>query len=213
MSFRQFLASGPSALYYSSITIAAGETKHVDLFGQMIRVKESSAVVYAEIDERPKIPLEVGLSYRRLDGTYFRKLKLSHDEDVTVTIGFYYGTDEITDDRLNTLIERDITMTARDPRTDLVGNNVDLDPGDTVTFIGTYGLQHRKQIVFTNTDASEDLKLRAPDANDGVTIINVGTLRPRIPWTIPTSSVVRVQNPATNANTITLEACATHYAE
>lgn len=179
--------------------------------GSLFLCKESSAAFKVSFDNDAWNDCEVGLGFRFLGGEGFRSVRLQNPTASDITVTYYVGTAEVIDNRLNTLIERDVTMTSRLPRTQLVGAEVELDPGDSVVMAGTFLNKYRKQIVLTNTHASENLKIRVEDADE--IEVNGATLRPLVPWTIETTAEVKILNPATNSNPITLEALGIHYVD
>jgi hypothetical protein len=169
-----------SWLTYKSLNLPAGQVIPVSVTGQLFTCKDATAAFKIAFGDRSEFfPMEAGLGFRLMEGDYFDRLTFRNDGSSDITVNYYAGRAEITDNRLGKL----------NSATYLTGHTaVAIAGGTTLTFTGINGTDLRKQIVVTNLASSGDLQIL--DASNNV----AGTVPAGQAWTIECGGTIKVRN-------------------
>jgi hypothetical protein len=174
------VSANQSWLTYKSLSLPAGQTVPVNVTGQVFICKDATAVFDIAFGDRSDFfPMEAGLSFRLVDGDFFDRLTFRNDSAADITVNYYTGRAEISDNRLGKL----------NAQTYLSGYSAtSINASTTLTFTGINGTDLRKQIVVSNLAASGDLQIL--DSADQV----AGTVPAGQAWTAECGGTIKVRN-------------------
>lgn len=189
-------------LSWKSITIPAYGVLPHNIAGQIFVCTESSDRFEVQIDDGDRIPMELGLGFRIVDG--FTKLLFINEGATAITAEYYVGANEILDNRLNTLLERQILVGQKIPPTVIIPGDTNINAAQTLTYVGVNANRQRKQIVITNRDDTLDLTVQ----DSGGTAI--ATVFARTAWTIETNATIKLYN--ANGSALAINVLETYYA-
>lgn len=188
MTTNSFFTSG-------TVIIPANQTVHYNCTGQLFICKEASDVFKMSFNDGEQFQFEVGLGFR-LDGAdEFTKLSFKNETASAITINFYTGRGEIRDARLNTTVNRLMSLAIRDLPDYSKGYGEVGTPLQTrghagVTYPGTDSEtitnKGRKQIVITNVSVEGNLWIT--DASDRP----VAVIPPGQAWTMNSNATFKV---------------------
>ena len=107
------MAKKPFLRYYTE-TLAAGKELRKDFGGRWFICKESNGVFEVSFDDGAFNPCEVGIGFKHQDEdglpVKFSSVILRNKTGAPITAGFYIGSTEVIDSRLNTLVDRTINV-------------------------------------------------------------------------------------------------------
>lgn len=152
------MAKKPFLRYYTE-TIPAGANNKLrkDYGGRWFVCKESSAVFGVIFDDGAENPCEVGIGFKHTDedgvAAKFKSVILVNNTGAAITCGFYIGSTEVIDARLNTLVDRTINVAvSSDVPSYTKGTTGTILNGGSLTFIGLDGT--KKRLTFSAKNAN-----------------------------------------------------------
>lgn len=141
-----------SFLRYYTHTIPAGRKLPLDYGGRWFVCKESSSAFQIAFDDGSENPCEVGLGFVLEDDdglpSRFSKVTLVNTGGADVTVGFYVGNTRVIDSRLNTLVDRTVSVQS--------GTRDSYTKGTTLAGVGAFtgtntdGKKRKSMYVFNN---------------------------------------------------------------
>jgi hypothetical protein len=150
-----------SFLSSKTFTVAAGQSVSHNVSGAFFACKESNNTFLLGLDGNEPFPMEVGLSVRLEPPDFFTRLTFTNPTLYDITITYYAGRGEVRDGRLNTLFERNITVTLKDPATYAKGHSdapgakyLTLTPNAVLWMPGVDQGQPRKTLIVGNLSGS-----------------------------------------------------------
>lgn len=150
------MAKNPFLRYYTE-TIPSGANNKLrkDFGGRWFVCKESSAVFGVIFDDGAENPCEVGIGFKHTDedgvAAKFKSIILVNNTGNPITCGFYVGSTEVIDARLNTLVDRTINVAvSSDVASYPKATSGTLLNGGTVFFTGLDGVKKRLSFSVKN---------------------------------------------------------------
>ncbi len=161
---------------YTKVIPANSQIGPLALGGTLFHVKESNGVFQVAFDDGDFSDCEVGIQFRQgEDFEEFKRVYLRNTTGASITAQIYIGTGRsVIDARLNTLVNRSITVSQQNADTYPVCTEISAN----TDFNGFDGSNKRKLITIQNTGASTIEIRQASGGSDTGIAIPTGQTNP-----------------------------------